>query len=183
MTHLVIGLADGTVVGFRGLDSLLENASSNSNGVNGDGGNVGGLGKLRVIYEGKEPITGLGFRNSKSNTSSSRSSSIPSTMLFILTTSHVLSYSISSTSNNTNKVGIPSSSSSSLKATIIDELGAGVGCSTIMESKGGGEKLIVARDEAIYVYGDEGREGCYAYEGELTNSYSSVSLLFDYFLF
>jgi vacuolar protein sorting-associated protein 11 len=32
--------------------------------------------------------------------------------------------------------------------------------------------MVVARDEAIYVYGAEGREGCYAYEGESSPSSS-----------
>lgn len=142
----------------------MENAGSTgtSSGVNGSSssntGNVLGLGKLRVLHEGKDPITGLAFRSS-SPTNRNNLSNTSSSTLFILTTAHVLSYPITSTGN---KVG-----SSSIKAAIIDELGAGVGCSTITETtKDGGSKLIVARDEAIYVYGEEGREGCYAYEGE-----------------
>lgn len=159
--NVVIGLADGTVVGFRGLDGLLENAGSSNNNVGAGSSSSGlGLGKLRVLHEGKDPITGLEFKSSSSS-SNSRSNNSSST-LFILTTSNILSYPISS-STTSNKLG-----SSSIKATIIDELGANVGCSTIMEGTGNeSSKLVVARDEAIYVYGNEGREGCFAFEGKL----------------
>jgi vacuolar protein sorting-associated protein 11 len=116
-----------------------------------------GLGKLRVLYEGKEPITDLGIAGTGAAGPSRRAASA-STTLFILTTSHVLSYPITS-------------SSSKASATVLDDLGSGVGCSAVMRMAGG-EKMVVARDEAIYVYGAEGREGCYAYEGESSPSSS-----------
>ena len=35
--------------------------------------------------------------------------------------------------------------------------------------------MVVARDEAIYVYGPEGRGACYAYEGEALGLHHQVS--------
>ncbi|ORY88576.1 hypothetical protein BCR35DRAFT_288786 [Leucosporidium creatinivorum] len=158
LTHIVLGLADGTVVAFRHVDQLVEaslagagHAAVNGAGT-GSGGSAGvlGLGKLRVLYEGKEPITDLGIAGMGA-AGPSRRGGATATTLFILTTSHVLSYPITS-------------SSSKASATVLDDLGSGVGCSAVMRMAGG-EKMVVARDEAIYVYGAEGREGCYAYEG------------------
>ena len=45
---------------------------------------------------------------------------------------------------------------------VIDEVGCGLGCAC-MERKG--RDIIVAREEAIYLCGIEGRGSCYAYEG------------------
>jgi hypothetical protein len=108
------------------------------------------LGKLRTLHEGKDPITDLGFTLSSSS-SRRNNGTTSTTTLFILTTSNVLAYPISS-------------SSSKAIATVLDDLGASVGCSAVMRMAAG-ERMVVARDEAIYVYGAEGREGCYAYEG------------------
>lgn len=126
-----------------------------------------GLGKLRTLHEGKNPITGLGFRmtppiTTSSSSSRHRSIATPSTTtLFILTTNQVLSIQLSG------------SSKSGGTATVIDDFGAGVDCSAIMEGSEGG-RLVVARDEAIYVYGEDGREGCYAYEGMVLVHYSTI---------
>jgi len=79
--------------------------------------------------------------------------------LFIVTISHVLVYQV------TGKVtgGNP---------TIVDEIGCGLGCASIDWRS---QEMIVARDEAIFVCGTEGRGNCYAYEGE--------HLLPSYFLY
>lgn len=45
---------------------------------------------------------------------------------------------------------------------VLDETGAGLGCSVMDGSR---SELIVARDDAIYLYSPEGRGACYAYEG------------------
>lgn len=95
-----------------------------------------------MLYEGKDPVTGLGFRETQGRKLSET--------LFILTTSHVLAY--------------PLSGAKGVVATVIDDLGAGVGCSAMVETREGA-RMVVAREEAVYVYGGEGREGCYAYEG------------------
>jgi hypothetical protein len=85
-----------------------------------------------------EPITGLGFKEVAEE---------QHITLFIATTSRVLMY---------NGRGNASS------ATVVDEVGTGLGCAT-MDSRA--KDMIVARDEAIYVCGTEGRGACYAYEG------------------
>jgi len=68
------------------------------------------------------------------------------TYLFIVTTNRVLSYQTTGRRN----------------ATVVDEIGCGLGCAT-MDWKG--RNMIIARDEAIYSCGVEGRGSCYAYEG------------------
>ncbi|KAL8281285.1 hypothetical protein RQP46_006319 [Phenoliferia psychrophenolica] len=157
LSHVVVGLADGTVVAFRHVDQLLDASLATAQSASQLNGSpapppptaVLSLGKLRVLYEGKEPITGLGFRTTAASASGHRSTT---TTLFILTTSHVLSYPISA------------SSKSSATATVLDDLGSALGCCAVMETAEGA-RMVVARDEAVYVYGSDGREGCYAYEG------------------
>lgn len=46
---------------------------------------------------------------------------------------------------------------------MIDEIGAGLGCAAMDWTA---KNIIVARDEAIYSCGIEGRGACYAYEGD-----------------
>lgn len=77
LSHLAIGLGDGTVILYRHLDQSL--ASSNS---------LTSLPKLRTIHESPtEPITGLGFREHPDE--------MPNSYLFIVTTNHVLCYQAS----------------------------------------------------------------------------------------
>lgn len=45
---------------------------------------------------------------------------------------------------------------------MVDEIGAGLGCAR-MDWKA--RDMVVARDEAIYLCGTDGRGACYAYEG------------------
>lgn len=63
MSQLAIGLANGVVILIRG--DLSKDKTT----------------KQKVIYEGEEPITGLGFREQTK-----------STILFIVTTSNIMSY-------------------------------------------------------------------------------------------
>ncbi|SGY38774.1 BQ5605_C003g02069 [Microbotryum silenes-dioicae] len=164
MVYIILGLADGTVVAFKHVDQLVEAslasvvAAAASNGGNAaNAAAVLGLGKLRNLYSGKEPITGLGCTRTYSSPtpSSSGKKSIPSSVtLFILTTEQILSYPLSA----------PSSRTSSTVATPLDGMGANVGCSAVVRMQAG-EKIVLAREEAIYVYGPEGRENCFAYEG------------------
>ena len=88
-----------------------------------------------------EPITGLDFREP--------SEEVPNSYLFIVTTNRVLAYQASG-------------KGSGGAATVIDEIGSGLGCATMDWH---GKDVIVARDEAIYSCGIEGRGNCYAYEG------------------
>jgi len=99
--------------------------------------------KPRVIHESPtEPITGLGFREATEE--------IPNTYLFIVTISRSLVYLASA---KTSGASTPS---------VVDEVGCGLGCAT-MDWKG--KEMIVARDEAIYLCGIDGRGACYAYDG------------------
>ncbi|GAA6024344.1 hypothetical protein JCM10207_003311 [Rhodosporidiobolus poonsookiae] len=178
LSHIVLGLADGSVVAWKRVDELIETSLNELEdaaaraaappGAAGAGGKargtsdkprpfvVGQMGKLRVLWEGnKEPVTNVGV------TASSPASGSQQT-LFVLTTSQILSLSLPS-AGSAKKVGHPA---------VLDEHGAAVGCAKVVRlgelgelGEGAGEKLVVARDEAIYVYGAEGREGCWAYEG------------------
>ncbi|KPV76750.1 uncharacterized protein RHOBADRAFT_48072 [Rhodotorula graminis WP1] len=132
------------------------------------------MGKLRVLWEGnKEPVTNLGITADASAAGPSSSSGAGQT-LFVLTTSQILALSLDKASKSKLSAGESSSASSSQPA-LLDELGAAVGCAKVLRlglGKGVGEfegetaeRMVVARDEAIYVYGKEGREGCWAYEG------------------
>lgn len=47
-------------------------------------------------------------------------------------------------------------------ATVLDDVGAGLGCSAMLAN---GE-MVLAKDEAIFVYGAEGRGQSYFYEGK-----------------
>lgn len=154
LAHVIIASADGTVVSFRHLDQLIEGTTAATTNGSSKSATLG-LGKLRILYEGKNPITGLGLKVTSPTSIASRNRSVPAVSaptLFILTTSQVLSLPLSASM----KVGIA--------PTVLDDFGVGVNCSAIIQSKEGG-RLVVAREEAIYVYGDDGREGCYAYEG------------------
>ncbi|KAM0787031.1 hypothetical protein ACM66B_006297 [Microbotryomycetes sp. NB124-2] len=157
LSHIVLGLAEGTVVAFKHVNQLVESSlvtmqqqqqhSQHTNEAsNLTNAPVLGLGKLRTLHESKEPVTGLDIVGDQVQ-GGKRS---PAT-LFIVTTSRVLSYPLSS-------------SSSKATAVTLDTVGADVECCAAIRLPDG-DKVIVARDEAIYVYSADGREGCYAYEG------------------
>ncbi|KAI8982945.1 hypothetical protein BD414DRAFT_491677 [Trametes punicea] len=112
-------------------------------------GSLTTLPKPRVIHESPtEPITGLGFREPAEDS--------PSLYLFIVTTNRVLCYQASGKGSG----GTP---------TAVDEIGAGLGCAT-MDWKA--RDIVVARDEAIYLFGTESRGACYAYEGPKSSIYT-----------
>ena len=93
--------------------------------------------KQRTVFESEEPITGIEFREAAN------------TILYIATTGRILTFTISGKGQ-----GQPAKN--------LDESGCGVGCMTIDKSTG---DIIVARDDAIYSYGINGRGPSYAYEG------------------
>ncbi|GAA5909486.1 hypothetical protein JCM6882_002656 [Rhodosporidiobolus microsporus] len=184
LSHIIVGLADGSVIGWKRVDELIETSLNeledaaaraaeppvaSSGGGRGKAAErprpfvVGGLGKLRALWDGnKEPVTNVGVTASPP---SSLSASGLQT-LFILTTSQILSLPLpSSTYPHANRY-------KHATPTVLDEHGAAVGCAKVLrlsvpgEEEGGAqERMVVAREEAIYVYGGEGREGCWAYEG------------------
>ncbi|KAI0672642.1 hypothetical protein C8Q78DRAFT_1137233 [Trametes maxima] len=139
LAYLAIGLGDGTVILYRHLDQSIYSAS----------GSLSTLPKPRVIHESPtEPITGLGFREPTEENHN--------VYLFIVTTSRVLCYQASGKGSG----GTP---------TVVDEIGAGLGCAT-MDWKA--HEIVVARDEAIYLCGTESRGPCYAYEGPKSSIYT-----------
>lgn len=154
MTHFAIGLADGTVLMYRNFEQAVSSS-----------GSLTALPKPKVIHESPtEPITGLGFREStpdgqseaalapadSSDTTKSATTRTPiETYLFIVTTNQVLLYQVTGKGSGSAPI-------------VIDEVGCGLACAC-MERKG--RDIIVAREEAIYLCGIEGRGSCYAYEG------------------
>lgn len=119
------------------------------------------LPKARTIHESPaEPITGLGFREPIHDDTADADGGAHTNgnhlndkayYLFIVTTNRVLAYQVS----GRNSGGA---------AVEVDEIGTGLGCAT-MDWKY--RNMAVARDEAIYLCGIDGRGACYAYEGKL----------------
>jgi vacuolar protein sorting-associated protein 11 len=100
------------------------------------------LPKPRIIYESPtEPVTGLGFKEPTEEN--------PNVYLFIVTINNVSTYQASGRGSST--------------PTVIDQLGCGLG-SAALDWRA--REMVVAREEAIYIYNTEGRGACYAYEGE-----------------
>ena len=137
LSHLVIGLADGTVLLYRHLDQSIYNGSTS----------LTALPKARVVHDGaSDPVTGLGFREPTHDS--------PNVYLFIVTINRVLMYQVSGKGQG----GTP---------TAVDEVGCALGCATMDQDA---REIVVARDEAIYLCGVDGRGACYAYEGAPTCS-------------
>lgn len=110
------------------------------------------LPKPRAIHEGTtEPITGLGFREPSEDS--------PNIYLFIVTINRVLSYQASGKGSG----GTPSE---------VDEVGCDLGCATMDWHA---KNVIIAKDEAIYIYGTDGRGPSYAYEGRSRRSVYHVT--------
>lgn len=93
--------------------------------------------KQRTVFESEEPITGVEFREG------------PSTTLYLATTGRILTLTISGRGQ-----GQPAKN--------LEDHGCGVGCMTVDRESG---DIVVARDDAIYFYGVNGRGPSYAYEG------------------
>ncbi|KAF7340010.1 E3 ubiquitin-protein ligase PEP5 [Mycena venus] len=90
LSHLAVGFADGTVFLYRHIDQSINNNTP--------------LLKPRTVHESPtEPITGLGFSESKS--------------LFVVTTNRVLSYQVSGAGSG--------------KATVVDDVGCALGCAAM----------------------------------------------------
>ncbi|KAG6844504.1 hypothetical protein H0H87_006329 [Tephrocybe sp. NHM501043] len=112
------------------------------------------LPKPRTINESSnDPITGLGFKEPAEDNANYS--------LFVVTINRVLSYQVTGKGSG----GSP---------TVVDEIGCGLGCATIDWKA---QSIAVARDEAIYVCGTEGRGACYAYEGHKSSIHSHLNYL------
>ncbi|KAJ2007260.1 Vacuolar protein sorting-associated protein 11 [Coemansia thaxteri] len=92
--------------------------------------------KQRTLHVAPEPVTNLHFVTDDIGTA---------TTLFATTTAQTLAFD---TSGNNNE------------PIILEERGCGIGCSLVNDER----ELIVARDEAIYVYTTEGRGPCFAFD-------------------
>jgi hypothetical protein len=133
LSHLAIGLGDGTVLLYRHIDQSLAS-----------GGALSALPKPRTVHESPtEPITGLGFRTPRNADEQLH--------LFVVTTNRVLAYQAAG--RNASAAGH-----------VVDELGTALGCA-VMDSQA--NEIVLARDEAIYLCGTEGRGMSIAYEGKL----------------
>ncbi|KAH8916734.1 hypothetical protein BT69DRAFT_1269971 [Atractiella rhizophila] len=162
--HVATGHTDGAVLVLRNMHSHL---SSNSNP------------RVRQVHSDSSPITGLAFSLSSHPLAQQTNGKAAATgdgvpHLYISTPTHTHSLPVSS------KGTLPPS-------TLADPQGSNVGClvsslsSSPIPSSSSSEqspdatttntvewKTILARPEAVYVYGSEGREGCYALEGDKT---------------
>lgn len=94
--------------------------------------------RQRIVHESEEPITGLVFRADAGLTT-----------LFVATTARILKLVISGRGQ-----GQP--------ARTLEDAGCGVGCMTVDDDTG---DIVVARDDAIYYYGVDGRGPCVGCEG------------------
>jgi hypothetical protein len=144
LSHLAIGLGDGTVLLYR---HLLQSLTTSPTALTS-------LPRARVVHESPEPITGLGFHEP---------SSLPTNTTSRAPENEKTSGQISLLIVTTNRVLVASTSAKGGDARTIDEMGCGLGCAAMDWDR---REMIVARDEAVYVYGAEGRGACYAYEGE-----------------
>ncbi|KAJ3043409.1 Vacuolar protein sorting-associated protein 11 [Rhizophlyctis rosea] len=122
LTQVAVGLENGIVLLFRG-DMLRDRFT-----------------KPRVIHEGSETITGLGFHEDGKNTT-----------LYIVTLAKILSCI---TSNK------------DLLQTL-DEQGADFG-NSILTPQELNQEMVIGRSEAIYFYGLDGRGPCFIIDGEKT---------------
>jgi hypothetical protein len=137
LSHLAIGLADGTVLFLRGLDQYL---FSNSNRQPHH------LPKPKAIHEAStDSVTGLGFREPFA----SEDPSTENLYLFIVTLGQVLSYQVTGRG-----AGYP--------PVAVDDLGADTRCAQMNQKS---TDMIIAREEAIYLANTDGRGPSYALEG------------------
>ncbi|KAL5529475.1 hypothetical protein ACEPAG_5460 [Sanghuangporus baumii] len=147
LSHLAIGLADGTILLYRHLDQSLSSSTA-----------LSALSKARVLLEAPtEPITGLGFREP----SAAQAEESPHLHLFATTTNRVLCFQVSGKGSGSGP-------------RVLDEVGGALGCA---EMDWRARDMIVARDEAIYVYGTEGRGASVAYEGYKSSIHTHLNYL------
>ena len=93
--------------------------------------------KQRIVFESEEPITALEVRQGVT------------TVLYIATTGRISNLVISGKGQ-----GQP--------ARTVDNQGCGVGCMTVDQDT---RDIVVARDDAIYTYGPNGRGPSFAFDG------------------
>lgn len=187
LSHIAVGLASGSVLLYSNVDSILQPARV----LPSEPATKPSLPKAKEIFRSSEPVTGLGFRidtpssderRSRGQGSKSKGAKQRDVLLFIVTIGHVLHYLVagdpkSIVTTASSGAGVSGSAAGQWPGvTALDDIGAGLGCSVMLNhhhalgsdplAHGKGEQvMVVARDEAIYVYGKEGRGSCWAYEG------------------
>lgn len=139
-SHPLFKLLTMSDLAFAALDNLSQLAVGFANGsvtvIRGDLINDRGA-KQRTVFESDEPITGVEFRDGATTT------------LYLATTGRILTLTISGRGQ-----GQPAKN--------LEDHGCGVGCMTVDNDSG---DIVIARDDAIYFYGANGRGPSYAYEG------------------
>lgn len=157
LAYLACSLGNGAVLLLRNLGSALDGAAS----VPASTSPAVSLPKFKVVFQpgagagastsnatsaDQEPVTALGFSSTSSITS-----------LFIATLSRVMRYVVSGKG-----AGNPPAT--------LDDIGCSLGCSLLLPASDDSHeaKLLIARDEALYIIGSNGREECFAYEGRKT---------------
>lgn len=184
LSVIAIAYADGSVLLLRQLDQYIQSAGSSAFTSASSAHTPAGIPKPKLVHSSpSDPVTGLGFhvasqgtpayRNTITNPTSraiapAATGAAPSgnVTLFIVTTHQILSYSMTPTGK-----ALPGSPS---HATVMDDVGAALGCTTMLSN---GE-IVLAKDEAIFVYGTEGRGQSYFYEG----SKSAVTSYMNYII-
>ncbi|KAJ6257977.1 hypothetical protein Dda_7767 [Drechslerella dactyloides] len=108
--------------------------------------------RQRVIHESDEPVTGMEFTEENG-----------SSTLYVTTPERVMTIKTSIRGH------IP-------PPRVLETTGCALGCLTLDESSG---NILVARNDALYYYGPDGRGPCYAYEGSksLINSFGAYVIL------
>ncbi|KAJ3287175.1 Vacuolar protein sorting-associated protein 11 [Borealophlyctis nickersoniae] len=123
MTQVALGLENGVVLLMRG-DISRDRFT-----------------KSKVVHEGSEAITGLGFHEDGKNTT-----------LYIVTLARILSCE---TSNKD-------------ATQVLDDQGADFG-NAILTPQESHQEMVIGRKEAIYFYGLDGRGPCFIIDGEKTS--------------
>ncbi|ELT88573.1 hypothetical protein CAPTEDRAFT_218778 [Capitella teleta] len=118
---MAIGFASGSIVLFKG-DVTRERHS-----------------KQKVIYEGRQPITGLAFKMSSKNT-----------VLFATTKAEVMSFSILAKEKS--------------RKTALDQHGCPAHCSVLTDITQDNQ-FVIGSEEAVYFYQQDGRGPCLAFDG------------------
>lgn len=143
----------------------------------------GSKGRKAALARQRDPRTG----SANAATQADAATSASAVHLFIVTLSRVLRYIVAGKGAG----GSPA---------VLDDVGGALGCAAVIppraampaassgpanapglpltsapSSPGAAGKMVIARDEAIYVIGQEGREACFAYEGPKSSIHLSAS--------
>lgn len=173
LSYLACSLSSGAVLLLRNLSAALDGAPA----VTSSPGPAIVMPKFKVVYQpgvesgtksaapldAQEPVTALGF-----SFAAHAGTSASTLHLFIANLTRVMRYTVLGKGAGNTPV-------------TLDDIGAPLDCSVLIPPLASGDspestseaKLLIARPEALYIIGSNGREMCYAYEGQK----AKVSLL------